>query len=307
MRTVPAAITAARQSAAASLCKIWRMERVDGTVYRFTEHDRDLEVDGETFVATASFDPSSIKASAGLDVGDLEVYGAFDTSYITERDLLAGLFNGASFWVAEVLWDNPGAGKDVLKFGWIGRVKEAGESFRAELLDPTARLQQPIVRIYSSACDADLGDARCGVDLDGSPNFTQIGTVSAVADNRQFLAAGLSLASGEEDWFQFGRVTWLTGVNVGLQMEVRSCDGANVALMLPMPFEVGVGDTFTITAGCNKTLGVCIGRFANQDNFRGFPHVPVSDDVIKGITPTAVEAADGGTVAPEPTDGEATV
>ena len=67
----------------------------------------------------------------------------------------------------------------------------------------------------------------------------------------------------------------------------------------PTTFEVEVGDTFAITAGCNKTLGVCIGRFANKDNFRGFPHVPVSDDVIKGITPTAVEAEDGGTVAPD--------
>jgi len=33
-------------------------------------------------------------------------------------------------------------------------------------------------------------------------------------------------------------------------------------------------DTFTITAGCDKTFPTCKAKFANQINFRGFPHMP---------------------------------
>lgn len=303
MRAVPSAITAARQSATSTLCKIWRIELADGTVHRFTEHDRDLVVDGETFVSTASFDPSSIKASAGLDVGDLEVLGAFDSSYITERDLLAGLFNGASFWVAEVLWDNVAAGKDVLKFGWLGRIKESAGAFRAELLDPTAKLQQPILRTFGAGCDAQLGDARCGVDLSA---HDQTGTVLTADNRRVFTASGLSAPSGvEPDYWQFGLVTFTSGDNAGLSMEVRECDDTTVQLMLSMPFNIDVGDTFTITPGCNKSLGACINKFANKENFRGFPHVPITDDVIKGITPTAIEAENGGVTEPAADDGAA--
>ena len=86
MRTVPAPITTARQSASSRLAKIWRIERTDGTVLRFTEHDRDLVVDGETFLATASFDPSAIKASADMSVDDLEVIGEDEDVDVHQRN-----------------------------------------------------------------------------------------------------------------------------------------------------------------------------------------------------------------------------
>lgn len=294
MRTVPAAITAARQSSSSTLCKIWRIERTDGTVYRFTEHDRDLVVDGETFVSTASFDPSAIKVSADLSVGDMDVQGAFDSSYITERDLIAGKYNGASFWVAEALWDNPAAGKDVQKFGWLGNVKEVGGQFTAELLGPERILNRNLLRMFTPACAWTLGDARCGVDL--TP-MSQSGIVTAVDSNRVFEVTGISIPSGEElDYFTFGLIGFAgTGVeNDGLGMEIKSFDGLNMELMLPMPFDVAIGDTFEVVPGCNKSLGACRHKFANVLNFGGFPHPPVTDDTIKGIVGTEVAATDGG-------------
>lgn len=283
MRTVPAAITTARQSSSSRLCKIWRIERTDGTVLRFTEHDRDLVVDGETFLATASFDPSSIKVNADLSVSDMDVQGAFDSSYITAEDLLAGRYNGATFWVAECLWENVAAGKDVLKFGWLGRVKESGGKFVAELLDPSSRLQHNIVSACSPSCRATLGDSRCGVDM--AP-FTFSGVVTAVASNKTFDATpdspAWSIPVDDTTLFSGGLLTWDTGANAGLSMEVYSFDGTTCAMLLSMPFDIEDGDTFTITAGCDKTLATCRDRFSNVPNFRGEPHIPVTDDMIKG-------------------------
>lgn len=303
MRTVPAAITAARQSASSRLCKIWRIERADGTVLRFTEHDRDLVVDGETFLATASFDPSAIKVNADLSVSDMDVQGAFDSPYITAEDLLAGRYNGATIWVAECLWDNVAAGKDIQKFGWLGNVKEEGGRFVAELLGPERILNRNILRLYTVACAWTLGDSRCGVTLTG---YTQAGSISAVTSRRVFDVTGVSVPSGEEaDWFTFGKLTFTSGQNDGLSMEVKSFNGTAVELMLPMPFDVAASDTFDIVAGCNKSLGACRYRFDNVLNFGGFPHAPQSDDVIKGIVNTETTPTNNAILGPSPTDGSA--
>jgi len=280
MRAVPAAITAARQSSSSRLCKIWRIERTDGVVLRFTEHDRDLTVDGETYYATASFDASSIKASADLSVDDLDVQGAFDSAYIRAEDLLAGKYHGATFVVSEVLWDNVAAGADVLRWGWLGRVKEVGGKFVAELLGPTVRLNKPLLQMYQPACRATLGDARCGVNLAA---YTQSGAVTVVNSRRSFEVSGVSVPSGDETYFQGGLLTFTnTGDLQGVSMEVQACDGLTVELLLQMPFDIQVGDTFTITAGCDHSLATCRDRFNNVLNFRGEPHAPVSDDMIKG-------------------------
>ena len=47
----------------------------------------------------------------------------------------------------------------------------------------------------------------------------------------------------------------------------------------PPPFAVVAGDTFKVTAGCDKSFGACKAKFANTINFRGFPHLPGNDAV----------------------------
>jgi uncharacterized phage protein (TIGR02218 family) len=299
MRTVPAGILAAKESHSSRLCKLWRIERIDGAVVRYTDHDQDITIDGEVFVATAFFDPSAIKTGLDMSVSDLEVLGALDVG--SADDLLAGKWNGASFLIGECLWDDPTAGVVIDKFGWIGNIKEVGNRFVAELLGPERILQRDIIRSYTPGCNALLGDDRCGVDL--APT-TQTGTVASVTNNRFWSATGLVIPSGDPgDYFQFGTTTFISGDNAGLSMETRSCDGTWVQMMLPLPFDVAVGDQFTITPGCNKSLGACRFKFDNVLNFRGFPHVPQSDDVVKGIARTEVENVDGGMIWPTPDDG----
>ena len=44
---------------------------------------------------------------------------------------------------------------------------------------------------------------------------------------------------------------------------------------------IAVGDDFVVRAGCDKRLETCRDRFANVVNFRGFPHIPGQDTVIR--------------------------
>lgn len=83
-------------------------------------------------------------------------------------------------------------------------------------------------------------------------------------------------------YYEQGVLTWLTGANAGVSMEVKAWTGApsdQMTLELAMPYPIAVGDTFKVTAGCDKTWRACI-SFNNALNFRGEPFVPGQDAVL---------------------------
>ena len=143
------------------------------------------------------------------------------------------------------------------------------------------RLNQPVGRAFGYSCDADLGDARCTVNL-ADPAFTGTGTVAAVTDARRFTAIGpRPFANG---WFSGGKLTWTTGANAGRAIEVKrhaiSSGVVSLELWQAMSEAIAAGDAFAVTAGCDKQFATCKAKFANAANFRGFPYMPGNDAVI---------------------------
>jgi uncharacterized phage protein (TIGR02218 family) len=59
-----------------------------------------------------------------------------------------------------------------------------------------------------------------------------------------------------------------------------------------MSEQVAAGDTFAITAGCDKQFATCKAKFANAVNFRGFPYMPGNDAVTS--YPAQDQTMDGG-------------
>ena len=47
---------------------------------------------------------------------------------------------------------------------------------------------------------------------------------------------------------------------------------------------IAEGDDFSIRAGCDKRMETCGAKFANIANFRGFPHIPGQDAVLRYAT-----------------------
>ncbi|WP_126282740.1 DUF2163 domain-containing protein [Burkholderia stagnalis] len=82
-------------------------------------------------------------------------------------------------------------------------------------------------------------------------------------------------------YFAYGKVKWLTGLNAGYAMEVRQFAPGVVTLALPMEYAIQVGDTYQITAGCDKQFGTCKARWNNVIHFRGEPYIPGIDMVIR--------------------------
>jgi uncharacterized phage protein (TIGR02218 family) len=170
--------------------------------------------------------------------------------------------------------------------GWLGEVSLKNGQFIAEVRGLAQKLSQNIVELYSPTCRAVLGDARCKVALGA---FTASGTVDTVTSRQVFISNALTQAAG---YFSGGEVAWLTGANAGRRMEIKEFGNKQVTLVLPMPNNVAVGDTFNAIAGCDKTFNTCFTKFSNAVNFRGEPHVPGMDKMLA----TAATANDLQTV-----------
>ena len=281
MRHIPSALQARLDSGATTLCRCWIVTRKDDVTQGFTDHDQDLVIGDTTCHADTGFDGSEASARLGLAVDGAEISGALSDEALNESALAAGKYDGAQVDTYLVDWREPDL-RVLLSRGHIGEVRREGNAFVAELRSLADALAQETGRLYTAGCTADLGDARCGVDLD-DPAFRGEGAVVELTAGSTFIASGLE--DFEDGVFTAGRLTFVTGANAGSAMEVKQHrrDRAVVTLSLwqAMAEPIAAGDAFAVTAGCDKRFATCRDRFENAANFRGFPHIPGIDFVIR--------------------------
>ena len=116
----------------------------------------------------------------------------------TRETILAALYARLQPLAASVLRDEvlperiPPAGLIMLRDGQPGEPEVTLSLLRhvAEVRSMTHFLNQPVGRTYQYYCDAELGDARCGVDL-AAPSYSGSGSVAAVTRDRTFTTVGL--------------------------------------------------------------------------------------------------------------------
>ncbi|MEQ9692208.1 MAG: DUF2163 domain-containing protein [Bauldia litoralis] len=277
MRQIDDGLAAHIAGGVTTLARCWRVTRSDGVVLGFTDHDRTLTFDGVDHEPVSGFDASEDVGTTGFAVGGMEVSGALSSERLDASDLSAGLYDNAEVRVTLVNWTSP-TERQLLRVGHLGEVVRADGAFTAEVRGLAAQLDETRGRAYRPTCDADLGDARCGVSMGGG-TYTGSGAATSVNDRRRFTASGLG--GYADGWFDRGRLVWTSGDNVGRAAEVRSQRSAGsavtVELWQPMARDIAIGDGFTISAGCDKRFATCRAKFDNTINFRGFPHMPGND------------------------------
>ena len=60
---------------ATTLCWLWRITRSDDTVLGFTNHDRNLEIDGINYEASSGLTPSEVDRRLGFSIDNGAVQG----------------------------------------------------------------------------------------------------------------------------------------------------------------------------------------------------------------------------------------
>ncbi len=281
MRELPHAMRQQLQDGAATLCLCWRITPRAAPPLGFTNHDRDIVFDGLTFRAASGFSASDAESALGLAVDNMDIAGALSSADLREEDLAAGVYDSARVDLWLVDWRDPQL-RYLLRRGTLGRIRRGKLHFEAEIRGLAAQLEQTRGRIFAYGCDAALGDARCKVDLD-EPAWKGAGVVARVRDGRVFTVTGLEGFAPE--WFVHGRLTWTSGINAARTATVKAHEtlpgGARLKLWQPLPEPPAVGDAFTITAGCDGHFATCREKFANAVNYRGFPHMPGNDFIIR--------------------------
>jgi hypothetical protein len=419
MKTITLAMDAHLLGEVTSLASLWKITRTDGTVMGFTDHDEDIVYGGVTYKASTGWTRSQLQETSNFAVNTADIMSLLDDVTITKADLRAGKYNHAAVEMFMINWEDHAMGVIKVTRGWYGEVVRLGDKYSVEYRNIMKALEQNICETYSERCRADLGDARCGVDVS---TLWQNGSVVSVTSRQKFRASGIRglsspldntppapsivlaggghLRAGEDVWlravlitaagkttmgfatkisntvlnnkitvslpalpgwmtavtgweiygaynvhnatepnynqyvrlnepsaiavlssfdidhiptpselsttwtplggtqppdddssnlgtsnpldyFNVGLLTWLTGANAGLSMEIKYLNSSTIELnlFLPMGFPVVEGDTFQARPGCNKTMANC-NAFGAILNFRGEPHVPGRDKVL---------------------------
>ena len=281
-RTLAAGMTSHIATRAHTRCSMLRLDLKDGTSIGITDHDRDLTFDlGDgaiSYSASTGVLPSDVKLSAGFDADNFEVTGPI-ADLVTREAVLGGRFNRARARLFQVNWASLGSGAIKILAGDVADARVEGGKFVLAITSDIARFNQVVGSVITPYCAADFGDVRCGL----TPEAISA-TVTAAASDLAFTVS--FTGSYADDAFNGGTVEFLTGDLAGMApIEVFDWTaGGVVTLFLPLADVPAIGDTLTVKKGCLRTRAACM-AYSNILNFRGFPEVPGSDQVLKVAVP----------------------
>lgn len=158
-----------RFSGVTTLCQLWEIRSRDGgRIVRATDHDRVLSFKGESFQPGLALEASTLRRTVSLSPEPLDLKGALNAEGLTEEDLKAGVWDGASVVIWRADWTAP-EHFVWLWSGYLTSITQEGGAFKVQLASIKSDLERTIGRVFGRRCDADFGDARCGVELASAP------------------------------------------------------------------------------------------------------------------------------------------
>lgn len=264
-----------------TIARAWRVRRADGFELGFTDHDAVLTFDGVRFRPDHGMSARALVQATGLSVDNSEAEGALSDDAITERDVLAGRWDGAQVKMWEVDWTDVSA-RRLIFAGSLGEIARSQGAFRAELRGLSEPLNAARGRVFHPRCSARLGDGHCKLAL-ANETFTTEAVMADIEDGRVLHFAGFP--AYEAGWFERGNLMVLSGEAEGLCGTVKddtAMQGGRRVIELWQGLGVApaVGDRIRLTAGCDKRAVTCQDKFVNFLNFRGFPHLPSEDWIM---------------------------
>ena len=152
-------------------CSAWCLTLSDQTKLGFTDHDRDLLIGALTYKASSGMNGGVSEGRLGFASDNGAVQGVLTSERITADDISNGKFDGARIDHYRVNWKNTDQLVHV-ESGRLGVIRRKGAAFEAEWVGHGSQLDETTGRVFSSLCDAELGDARCGIDISVFPEGT---------------------------------------------------------------------------------------------------------------------------------------
>jgi len=234
--------------------------------YRYTSFARDYTYLGDVYTAIAGLRRKTVKAttSDGASSSDLELEMPFDLPVAIEY----------------AFTDTPPQLNFTLYRGHVSdpdgefRVMWTGEASTWSVKGRQASLKIPSAfavaldniipsRRWQGPCNHLLYDGRCAVV---KAAFSTITTITAFSTN-QVSVASLSWSGTE------GIGGEVLNNSTGERRTIIAHSGTLITLKLPFS-QLTIGDSVTVSMGCDHSAATCRDKFSNLDNFGGFPLIP---------------------------------
>ena len=276
------------------MCTLIKITSKFGDVVGLTSNTRDMTMPGHsgvTFKSTPGISPSMVEQALD-EATNLEMNGIYQTGIFEQQDVINGIWNFAAVEVFTTSWGNVNLGELVYMKGNLGEFKDYQTHFNAEGRGQMSRLANDVNECTSRFCRVlDFGDAQCGkslagtVTIDGDTFDLQYEDIECAGAVDKLTVEftidtppdGLPASVDTSNLFVNGKLEGTSGNNDGIAREIASVvgifPGYRVILKRPLPFLPAGGDTFTLTAGCARTLNDCM-KYGNVVNRRAEDWIP---------------------------------
>ena len=267
------------------LADLYTFKLTNGTILRFTSSDFDIIVNDKIFShKNAGISRSSMSWLTGLSVDDVTIeFNPTENDKLDDVSLVEAFRNG-SFDGAEVQldiafykdgWENEPLVLEKLFVGNIDVDEIGGSYVKVSIKSYTELLNAAFPsQVYQASCCYALYGAGCGVNR---ANFSEDAYVLTNSTKKQ-INCQLRQAAG---YYQNGVITFLTGKNINVKKSIKVHQSGFLTLSTPLPYAPAIGDKFSVSAGCNKTISMCESKFHNKANYSGTPFVPKADSTVK--------------------------
>lgn len=269
----------AKSSITPAVC-LYVQSLIGGSTIAATSYSSDITgvpgYPGVTFKTVSGASASRVESQQGQGATNMEVDLFLLTVLISEADILAGKWAGASATLFLMNYEAPNMGQYIIAKGDFGQIIQRGQMFSTEIMGLNNRLNRNYGLITRPECIHQFCDAGCTLNI---ATFTVTGSLTTVTNQTTFRDSSRTEAN---DAFGNGVFTFTSGPNSGFSFHI---DGYNnttkeFTLRTPAPYLPLVGNTYSAVIGCRKRLDEdCVTRFSNAINFGGFPWIPTIEEL----------------------------
>lgn len=262
---------------------------IDGTVLRATNGQADIRHNGHMYYAVdlGNWQRGKVSTKLGLQGTTMDLTVSADNTVLVPgrpcsviQGINLGLFDGATVTVYTAYMPTYGdtsLGVETKFVGQWGETRRIGRtSAEIECQSFLFLLNQQMPKgLLQSTCRWALYSAGCALNKAAYTVTNSVGSGST----QSVINAATSL-SRPDSYFAQGIITFTSGDNLNLSTLVKTHAGQVLSLEPALLFSVQVGDTFTISAGCDHRMSTCKTRFSNVTNFGGNPYIPDPSNAI---------------------------
>jgi hypothetical protein len=226
-----------------TLALMVKIIRKDNTEYNFTNLNKDIEYNSKIYKSSGSFLPTSFQQVADLSVDTIEIIGYYDSTGITEKDLLLELYYDAKIWVFIINYKDSSQGEIKLLYGSLGEATINPTSFSIEFSNLTYKLTRKLANLFSKTCRAEFGDINCKVVIDPSAwqstRFYDVGnTVSPTTPNGRRYECTIPGYSGVTEAIWSTLIDYNISEASGLSWKVKDSIKKSITALSPYTYRI---------------------------------------------------------------------